>query len=68
MSISLTHLCLRVPSEIVVWIYDTFDNNLRTQNYFKGGELLVVFTVVTNISHSIIFQTFLAAWGVHQNS
>ena len=30
----LTHLCSRVPPEIVVWIYDILDNNLGIQNYF----------------------------------
>ena len=23
-----THLCLKSPTEIVVWYYDTFENNL----------------------------------------
>ena len=30
----LTQSCLKVPLEIVVWIYDTFENKLRFQNYF----------------------------------
>ena len=30
--ISLTHLCLRVPQNIVVWIYDTFDNKFGIEN------------------------------------
>ena len=28
----LTHLCLRVPTENVVWILDTFDNNFWIEN------------------------------------
>ena len=31
---SLTHLCLREPLEIAVWINDTFDNNLEVKNDF----------------------------------
>ena len=30
----LTHWCLEVPREIVVCIYDTFDNNFEIENYF----------------------------------
>ena len=30
----LTHPCLHVPLEIVVWIYDTFDNNFGIDNDF----------------------------------
>ena len=34
-----TNSCSRVPQEIVVWIYDTFDNNFSIENdftkYFK---------------------------------
>ena len=29
---SLTHYSLRVPPEIVVWIYNTFDYNFRIRN------------------------------------
>ena len=31
---SLTHTCLRVPLEIVVWIYNTFDDNLGIKKDF----------------------------------
>ena len=30
----LTKSCIRVPEDIVVWIYHTFDNNLKNQNDF----------------------------------
>ena len=30
----LTHEYLRGPPEVVVWIYDTFDNNLEIENGF----------------------------------
>ena len=37
--VSLTHFCLRVPLEIVVWIFDTSGNILGKENdftkYFK---------------------------------
>ena len=28
----LTHLCLRVPPDIVFWIYDTYDNDSGAKN------------------------------------
>ena len=31
----LTHSYLSIPLEIVVWIYDTFDNNFWIKNYFS---------------------------------
>ena len=30
----LSHYYLRVPSEIVVWIYDALDNNFKLENDF----------------------------------
>ena len=30
----LIHYCIRIPSEIVVWIYATFDNNFEIVNAF----------------------------------
>ena len=33
---------LKSSSEIVVWIYDTFAYNFRTENVFEG-ELLIIF-------------------------
>ena len=32
--IALNHYCLRVPQEIVVWIFDTFDNNFEIKKKF----------------------------------
>ena len=34
MKVALALEGLRVPSEIVVWVYDNFDYNLDIQNYF----------------------------------
>ena len=33
-STSLSHSCLRVPQDVVVWIDNIFDNNLRMENDF----------------------------------
>ena len=30
----ITQWCSEVPLEIVVWIYNTYDNNLRIENDF----------------------------------
>ena len=39
--IFLSHLCLRFPPDIVVWVYDTFDKNFGIENIYKilEGEL-----------------------------
>ena len=36
MTLALTHICMGVPPEIVVWIYDTFDNKLEIDKNFTN--------------------------------
>ena len=39
----IIHSCLRDPVKIVVWTYDTFDNNLGIKHCLKGvGSGLVI--------------------------
>ena len=55
----LTHSCLRVPLKTVVWIYDTFDNNLGIKNSFtqkiQNIYKRVVGCVLSNIFQSSLF-------------
>ena len=58
----LTHWCFRVPLEIVVWIYDTFNNNLGIKieltKYFKELEF---FEFLCNFSFKYILHYALSS-------
>ena len=62
-----TRWCIRVTLEIVVWIFNTYDNNLEIKNVFEGR---VVNDVLINISPSNIshlcFSLLLAAASINK--
>ena len=55
----LTSLCLGVPLETVIRIYDIFDNGLGIKNVFTKYSCRVVGSVLMNIFPSNIFQSML---------
>ena len=58
---------LRVTFEIVVWIFDTFHNNLKIMNHLTHFLKESVVNVLLNISLSDIFLALLMPTRFHQN-
>ena len=56
---------LRVPVEMVVRLYDSFDNNLGIKNIFYNIFAGVVPHVLMNISPSNTFRTILLSKKFH---
>ena len=50
---------LRVPPEIVIWIHDNFDDNLRKKRLISRNIRRVDENVLNNIHPSNILTTFL---------